>query len=87
METKLHVIRANLLQWNILEYPDLEVRCGSFCVSILESNSNTPIPILKLHALHKQYTDYPTLASEYEEESLYKNYSFLLEIYSKTLLF
>ena len=27
---------------------------------------NTPIPVLKLHALHKQYTDYPTLASEYE---------------------
>ena len=36
---------------------------------------HTPIPLLKLHALHKQYnyTDYPTLASEYEEESLYKN--------------
>ena len=34
---------------------------------------NTPIPILKLHALHKQYTDYSNLASEYEVGSLYKN--------------
>ena len=36
-------------------------------------NRYTPIPMLKLHALHKQYTDYPTLASEFEVWSSYKN--------------
>ena len=39
--------------------------------------SHTPIPILKLHALHKQYTDYPTLSSKYEIVSWYKNVLFI----------
>ena len=42
--------------------------------------SNTPIPILKLHALHKQYTDYPTLSSKYEIVSLYKKVLFIRNI-------
>ena len=38
------------------------------------------IPIIELHALHKQYTDYPTLASKYEVGSLYKNMLFIRNI-------
>ena len=45
-----------------------------------ESLKHTPIPILELHALHKQYTDYPTLASKYEVGSLYKNVLFIRNI-------
>ena len=47
------------------------------CKKIL---THTPIPILELHALHKQYTDYPTLASKYEVGSLYKNVLFIRNI-------
>ena len=51
-----------------------------YLLNLLNKYIYTPIPILELHALHKQYTDYPTLASKYEVGSLYKNMLFIRNI-------
>ena len=63
-----------LLSWSRCEQFSSRLKVElNFFLFLTTNYVYTPIPILKLHALHKQYTDYPTLASEYEEESLYKN--------------
>ena len=51
-----------------------------FDAALQDYNEGTPIPVNNLLALHKQYTNCPTLASGYEVGNLYKNLLFIRNI-------